>query len=897
MLNLSPLFFTTVDDESCMHDELDLSPEQRAWIASARNDVRNCLRTGIPRVLRERGYTDDVPQPRFFTQGSWAYKTLNGPAQRPQQADVDDGCYLPLSFVSQTKRPSRATTVFFAAAEEALRLLVEEKHWKLVTDKPTCIRIVIAAYAHIDIPLYAIPDEEFVTLAKASMERYGYDSLTEAVNMAERDAWTALPADKVLLAHRECNWMPSDPRPVKEWFLGEVEAKGEQFRRVIRYLKAFRDWRWSSGGPASILLMAAAAPLFEKRDRRDDLGVDRLRRADHIQIADLPGGGVDADVRRTRHVGDHTGVGRGEGVVEGLLFGLDRGVLVQHDHLGCAAAVGFQVVGDEARALVRPRRAAVGRLGDRHHEGAVAHAGQLGGEQGGLRAGLPGVGRGGGVIVLGEAVGVHELDARREHEAVVGEAGAVRQRHRFRRGVDGADPRLLDGHAVLGRQAGVGVAQGRDVAGAAQHQVAHDVGGVARVGLDQRDLHAAAAPQAQVLGDGGAGHATANHHHASLEAGVGEGEAGVGAVLEVVVAAVFVGVGKGEAADAAQQARTQCGTGQHHQAAAGRDEIVGHVGLLSLLLEVGDDQIELGAGVALGVGGHDSAAGGLAEELLHLARLSAADLVEAADAPRAVALEAVRREQPALGVGGLGEGGRAAADAGHGIDRFRLTRLVGFVGELAVGGHLHEGRRRHAQAGVFQRGGDQTEQHRGLGFRPVHRTLQQDPTGVDPGVDDEDRRTRDLDSGAQRVARAVHAGEAGHITVATNMAGRGTDIKPPQEMPNIKPQPAKPVKNALRLAGMYSDTMVLMLGMAAPKPTPVMKRKISNCSKFCAKAEAMLQVEKMNTAMMSTVLRPILSATGPKDTAPTAKPNKAALITGAKWLFSKFHSVSRLGAI
>lgn len=105
------------------------------------------------------------------------------------------------------------------------------------------------------------------------MERYGYDSLTEAVNKAERDAWTALPADKVLLAHRECNWMASDPRPVKEWFLGEVDAKGEQFRRVVRYLKAFRDWRWSSGGPSSILLMAAAAPLFEKRDRRDDLAL------------------------------------------------------------------------------------------------------------------------------------------------------------------------------------------------------------------------------------------------------------------------------------------------------------------------------------------------------------------------------------------------------------------------------------------------------------------------------------------------------------------------------------------------------------------------------------------------------------------------------------------------
>ena len=57
MLNLSPLFFTTVEDESCMHDELDLTSEQRAWIASARTDVRDCLRSGIPRVLRASGYT------------------------------------------------------------------------------------------------------------------------------------------------------------------------------------------------------------------------------------------------------------------------------------------------------------------------------------------------------------------------------------------------------------------------------------------------------------------------------------------------------------------------------------------------------------------------------------------------------------------------------------------------------------------------------------------------------------------------------------------------------------------------------------------------------------------------------------------------------------------------
>jgi len=224
-------------------------------------------------VLKSKGLTSEVPEPRFFTQGSWAYKTLNAPAQDPQQADVDDGCYLPLSFVAQSTRPSVAATVFFAAAEEALVPLIKERRWKLITDKPTCIRIEISTYAHIDVPLYAIPDYEFATLTKAAAMDHGFYNLQEAVRKAERDAWTALPRNCVLLAHRECDWMESDPRPVKEWFLAEVDAKGEQLRRVVRYLKAFRDWQWPTKGPTSILLMAAAAPLFEKRERRDDLAL------------------------------------------------------------------------------------------------------------------------------------------------------------------------------------------------------------------------------------------------------------------------------------------------------------------------------------------------------------------------------------------------------------------------------------------------------------------------------------------------------------------------------------------------------------------------------------------------------------------------------------------------
>jgi len=272
MLNLSTLFHTTVEDKDAFLDNLNLTDEEKSQLETARVDIRNCLREGIPAVLQAQGFEGEVPKPRFFTQGSWSYKTLNAPAKEPQQADLDDGAYLPMTFVKQTKRPSTASQIFFAAAEQALTPLVEKNNWTMDPGKDTCIRIEISKRAHIDVPLYAIPDDEFLLL-KASMESRGFDSIAEAVTKAERDVWTALPADSVLLAHRKENWKKSDPRPLRDWFVGEVEAKGAQLRRVVRYLKAFRDWRWPEGGPSSILLMATAAPLFEAQHGRDDLAL------------------------------------------------------------------------------------------------------------------------------------------------------------------------------------------------------------------------------------------------------------------------------------------------------------------------------------------------------------------------------------------------------------------------------------------------------------------------------------------------------------------------------------------------------------------------------------------------------------------------------------------------
>jgi hypothetical protein len=273
MLNLSALFHTSDDNQPSLLSSLDLTTDLQAYLSQARVDIRNCLRDGIPRALKEAGI-DKAPEPRFFTQGSWAYKTLNAPAQEPQQADLDDGCYLPLSFVKLSKRPSQATDIFFKAAEACLAVLCAARRWKM-REKPTCIRIEVSQEAHIDVPLYAIPDDQFLTLRKAFLAAFADSAMDEdTIRRAERDSWARLPSDVVLLAHREHGWWESDPRPVKDWFEAQVAARGgDQVRRVVRYLKAFRDWKWPEGGPASILLMAAAVPLFERRLQRDDLAL------------------------------------------------------------------------------------------------------------------------------------------------------------------------------------------------------------------------------------------------------------------------------------------------------------------------------------------------------------------------------------------------------------------------------------------------------------------------------------------------------------------------------------------------------------------------------------------------------------------------------------------------
>ncbi|MDO8396533.1 MAG: CBASS cGAMP synthase [Bradyrhizobium sp.] len=270
MANVAKLLHSNGDAPSFLKN-LQLDDNGHSELKAARAKVRRCLRAEFAKASKaEFGVT---VQPRFFTQGSYAYKTINEPAWTPpQQKDLDDGAYLPMTFV-QGAKPSVAAAAFFTVVDRALQELAKTEGWKFVR-KPTCARLIISNDAHIDVPLYAIPDAQFMLLEKALQARTFDGALDARADSIDR--WDALPSDCVLLAHREEGWKASDPRKIHDWFVDAVELYGERLRRVCRYLKAWRDHnRPHLDGVSSILLMVCAWEAFEDLGRpnvpdRDD---------------------------------------------------------------------------------------------------------------------------------------------------------------------------------------------------------------------------------------------------------------------------------------------------------------------------------------------------------------------------------------------------------------------------------------------------------------------------------------------------------------------------------------------------------------------------------------------------------------------------------------------------
>ncbi len=181
---------------------------------------RDALRTDIRDWFSEK----DKKQPKFCWQGSFAMKTTVNPIF--DDYDLDDGVYLQGYSNNENEWPSAISVHNWVKTATDERTSLES------TDKNTCVRINYADGYHIDLPIYIMKDDE------------------------------------PYLAHKSNGWVLSDPKAFTDWFIDKVNDNDEQLRRLVRYLKAWKEY--NNVPLKGIEITILVAENFDGYDNRDD---------------------------------------------------------------------------------------------------------------------------------------------------------------------------------------------------------------------------------------------------------------------------------------------------------------------------------------------------------------------------------------------------------------------------------------------------------------------------------------------------------------------------------------------------------------------------------------------------------------------------------------------------
>ncbi len=291
MYNATRLFYQTFPRAS-LKTELVLTDQQRAKLLACRKLIRAALREGLakaasllsrqdyyePRFLETASVADQrnaALHPRFKSQGSWVYDTLNRPAKACQQIDLDEGMYVPMSVLKGT-HPVVASTALYRITETILGALCAKQGWTLDTSKDICIRLVVDAESHIDVNIYAVPDDQVERLEKAAVAAFGDMVAMDSAGVR----LVRLDPDQVYVAHRQRGWERSDPLQLEDWFNDAVlrHRAWTDVRRIVRYLKAWRDQHWDRCALSSLTLMVCAVEALDEANTppipgRDDDGL------------------------------------------------------------------------------------------------------------------------------------------------------------------------------------------------------------------------------------------------------------------------------------------------------------------------------------------------------------------------------------------------------------------------------------------------------------------------------------------------------------------------------------------------------------------------------------------------------------------------------------------------
>jgi len=214
MLNLNSLFIKYLN-------EISLTKNYKNKITTG----RDALRKKIGNKFSDNGRS----KPKHCSQGSYAMQTAVMPLDE-DDFDLDNGVYLQGYTEDQQSWPA-ATTVHIWV-EDAVEGHTDDSP----IDKNTCIRVNYLDNYHIDLPIYIMGENE-------EEEEVAY------------------------LAHKSKGWIESDPKAFTQWFQNCVNENGQQIRHIVKYLKAWKDYKGVNiKGMAITILVCENYKLTEDRD-------------------------------------------------------------------------------------------------------------------------------------------------------------------------------------------------------------------------------------------------------------------------------------------------------------------------------------------------------------------------------------------------------------------------------------------------------------------------------------------------------------------------------------------------------------------------------------------------------------------------------------------------------
>lgn len=202
-------------------DSIKLSKAKRSELCLSRDAIRETVRSS---------FSDSDRSVKFCMQGSIAMSTTVNPIDEDDY-DLDDGAYLcDYEDADEGEWPSTS------AAHKWVKDAVEGQTSASPKDKNTCVRIPYKHGYHIDMPIYIMKD------------------------------------GTAHLAHKSQGWIKSDAKEFRNWFSDKCKLNDGQLRRVVRYLKRWKDC--CGVELKGIELTILAASNFNEAKGRDD---DSLR--------------------------------------------------------------------------------------------------------------------------------------------------------------------------------------------------------------------------------------------------------------------------------------------------------------------------------------------------------------------------------------------------------------------------------------------------------------------------------------------------------------------------------------------------------------------------------------------------------------------------------------------